>query len=739
MDDKIQIINKCMKKAIGEKNPDDAIKQFLKEAGTLLHAHAIYIFTIIGEGRYDRNFVWRQDGRQARADMQIITEQEFIPEWWNQIHAGKVIVDIGMDKYSHSLPRGYKRTQEAELSSLVVAPVSSGETDYGFLAFSNAADEFLHDCESLYEISASFVAVMLQQRQNAEYIRESSTHDSLTGVLSINAFWDVVDPAIKNVGNNPEAEKMAIIFMDVHHFKIINGMKGHQTGNNLLRELGSCIKEIAGTEAVGRSTADHFYILTEDKKAENIIQNVHAYMKDTAEEKCDIRAGIYTIDGTEISASLAAGRAKLARDNISDNQLDYYSRYDRNEEKKIIFDTYITKNLDKALEEGWVKLYLQPIVGLLTGSVVRYEALARWQDPVKGLLSPISFIGALEESRLLYKLDLYMIEKVCCFLSEKRKAGKQMTTISVNLSRHDLEISDIHERINRLMEKYDLGHELLAIEITESALMDNESTIQDHIKKFHEDGYKVWLDDFGSGYSSLNVLQNYDFDLLKIDMMFLRNKNEKTPVVLTDIVDMAKRIGMFVLSEGVETKEDYDFLHEIGCNLVQGYYISKPLAADECLPFLQKKGYEEGKKEDIEFYRSIGRVNVLKPHFLNELNEGSNTGSRDPISLHITEDHKLKTIYMNKASRDWTAGSGLQEIALIDHGKEVPHSQNSKLVDECLNQIHKIGDIAYLDYHTEKNSGRITIQMIAKDKRRRAYMSIAYSLEKKMNPRGENK
>lgn len=724
---KIQIINLCMKKSIGETDPDASIRAFLQEAGRLLRAHAIYIFTINEDHSYDRTFTWREDGQAPRADMQTITEDQFVPEWWDAFHAGKMVIDKNFGRFLTTDAKGYKRIREAELNSIVIVPIVLGNHVHGLLVFSNVAEEFLHGNDELYEISASYVAVMLQQRQNVEYIKETAAHDELTRVLSINAFWNMVDPLIRRTRDDGTAEKMAIIFLDIHHFKIINGTNGHEAGDKLLQELGTVLIRFAGGDAVGRSTADHFYVVTEDAGAEKLVRRVHDYMQREAEMTCDIRAGIYTIDGTEISASLAAGRAKLARDLIADNQYLYYRRYDMNTENRLIQDTYITRKIDEALEKEWVEAYYQPVVNPLTGRISGFEALARWNDPEWGLLSPASFIGALEESWLLYKLDLYIIEKVCRHIARSRELGISSVPVSVNLSRHDLELPELHEKINAILDSFNLEHEMLAIEITESALIDSEQVIQDNIGQFHRDGYQVWLDDFGSGYSSLNAVQNYDFDVLKIDMQFLRNQNEKTPVILSDIVDMAKRTGMLALSEGVETREDYDFLKEIGCNFIQGYYIARPLPAKECYRFIRDHGYLEETKEDRKFYRTIGRVNILRSFFSPAEAEEQNTGSRDPISISIVENGLYHTVYVNNACRKWFEFIRSSDPDFADDADADTNGRksiNSERIWECIDGLQDPGDYAHIDYITKGYSWKLVFQMIAKDRNRRAFMVL---------------
>jgi len=196
---------------------------------------------------------------------------------------------------------------------------------------------------------------------------------------------------------------------------------------------------------------------------------------------------------------------------------------------------YIIANLDNAIKNEWIKVYYQPEIRSLSGRVCGYETLARWQDPKHGMLSPAAFIGVLEEHNLIHKLDLYVIDKGCSDLALLREyGGGRDTRLSVNLSRRDFELCDIFTEVDKIRQKYQLSPEFLHIEITESAFNDDTIRISEIISCFRKAGYKVWMDDFGSGYSSLNNLKNYDFDLVKIDMAFLKNfaTNQKGPSYL---------------------------------------------------------------------------------------------------------------------------------------------------------------------------------------------------------------
>ena len=240
---------------------------------------------------------------------------------------------------------------------------------------------------------------------------------------------------------------------------------------------------------------------------------------------------------------------------------------------------YVINTLDEAIEKGYIKVYYQPVVWSGDRKICGCEALARWIDPTYGFLSPGDFIPILEEVRLIHKLDRTIFELVCKDLRNLLDEGKKIIPVSLNFSRLDFELMDTVFVFEELIERYQIPKEFVHVEITESALNNNHETLQQCIEKLHNDGFSIWLDDFGSGYSSLNVLKDFHFDVLKIDMKFLTNFEKKpvSKVILDAIIKLSEKIGMLTLTEGVETQEQADFLSEIGCGRLQGYLFGKPL------------------------------------------------------------------------------------------------------------------------------------------------------------------
>jgi EAL domain-containing protein (putative c-di-GMP-specific phosphodiesterase class I) len=254
-------------------------------------------------------------------------------------------------------------------------------------------------------------------------------------------------------------------------------------------------------------------------------------------------------------------------------------------------------------------------VRAFTTRACAFEALSRWVDPELGLISPADVIPTLEEAHLIHKHDVHIVRRVCADIRTRLDQGKRVLPVTVNLSRLDFGLCDIFEEVERAVTAYGIERSLIGIEVTESALTDAASAFQHEVERFRDAGYEVWIDDFGSGYSSLNVLKDFDFDVLKIDMAFLRGLEESrsSREILCTIVDMAKRIGIRTLAEGVETQAQYDFLRTIGCEMIQGFLFGAPMPVERAVTDIAVR--LEGDHERA-YLDSVGRVNLLSqaPH-----------------------------------------------------------------------------------------------------------------------------
>lgn len=347
-------------------------------------------------------------------------------------------------------------------------------------------------------------------------------------------------------------------------------------------------------------------------------------------------------------------------------------------------ENYILEHFDEALKNKWIEVYYQPVVRTITGAFCGAEALARWNDPEKGLLSPAEFIPVLEETGRITELDLYVLEQICQDYQMVSQRGNRVLPVSFNLSRKDLLHDDIIERIEAIMARYNVPRELVNVEITESAFVEDVERIGPVLKKLHELGYQVWMDDFGSGYSSLGILKDYSFDEIKIDMSFLSKFDKKARNIIRSVVTMAKRIGVQTLAEGVETKEQYVFLYTIGCEKIQGYYFGRPMPGDVL---------EQHVKDTQQTVESLALHNYY--------NKISAVDYQTDAPLMIIEKCKKKfhILYSNKKYTDVLRRDGIDSIqqweAILNDPKDPMNHFHTMFVEHKLQQIGEEQVITY--------------------------------------------
>ncbi|WP_407456604.1 EAL domain-containing protein [Fibrobacter sp.] len=481
-------------------------------------------------------------------------------------------------------------------------------------------------------------------------------------------------------------ERSTITFFNVMSFKTINQRFSYQGGNKYLCKFRDELQKLFEGEKVLRAGADHLVVISLNLSVEEIALRIKLLNKamSTYEGglRNQIKAGIYIADGTPQQPIVMMDRASIACREVHGIFNREYAVFDEELRKKHEQKQYVLEHFEEAFEKGYFKVFYQPIYRSLNKKVCGYEALARWIDPNRGMISPLIFIEVLEKVHLIHKLDAYIIEQVCKDLRDDIDSGYAYQPISVNLSRLDFELSDIKKVVDSAVAKYDVPKEYIVLEVTESAFASDLSNLGEVISAFRADGYQVWIDDFGSGYSSFNNLQTYDFDFLKIDMNFLRNfdKTPKSKVIIASIVDMAKKLGIHTLAEGVETLEQYEYLKQIGCELIQGYYFSKPLPVED---FHTKRtdlcGFttNETPKERL-YYDGIGRLNFLENTPLRE--RKLEIASEIPIAIVEGKNRKYRFIFVNSAFKDIINlfGAGTPDEVLEQLYKHGPSDLASK-------------------------------------------------------------
>lgn len=410
------------------------------------------------------------------------------------------------------------------------------------------------------------------------------TYDNLTGMYNERAFNELVHTLLINNKN----EQYVIIRFDVEQFKIINDLFGLDEGDKILKFIADKIKHFTDENGIcSRINADIFAICAKHSISKNkeLVDNITLALKDyPLNFKILPCFGLYIVDNPDINVNHMLDCANLASKTVKESFLKRYAYYDEGLRSSLINKYEIINDMNTALTEKQFVIYLQPKYNVALKKIEGSEALVRWIHPTKGLISPGNFIPIFEQNGFILKLDAYVLEETCKLI-RKWIDSKYITPlpVSVNLSRMNLYNTNLCNDIIRIVEQYDIPTELIELEITESAYTNNASQLIDTMTCLQNYGFKILMDDFGSGYSSLNMLKDIPVDTLKIDLKFLSDsdKNHRGNNILKSVVIMANSLHLETIAEGVETKDQLDFLHNIGCNSIQGYYYSKPLPVPE--------------------------------------------------------------------------------------------------------------------------------------------------------------
>lgn len=456
--------------------------------------------------------------------------------------------------------------------------------------------------------------------------------DTLTGLMDIRTFLETMRSwRIKERDLSTEGE-LVVLYFDLINFRMINLLYGMAYGDDVLRNIGGCLKSCFENDPVSHWDVDHFVILTNtldlEKRVGDAVKRIKSFL--TGNVECSVGACVW--NDHSLNVETVCNRAKAAADESRKKIGLHFSYYSKAIGDALQTAVYVVSHIDEAISRGWILVYYQPVVRALTGQICGMEALARWKDLKRGLLPPISFIKPLEEARLIYKLDLCVIRQVVEQIADRYHKNQPEIPISINLSRLDFLCCDIYQEIENLVREYKIPRRMLHLEVTESIMMSDEDDTLKALQSFREAGYEIWMDDFGSGYSTLNLLKDYQFDLLKMDMVFLRKDSDRSHEVIRSIIDMDKRLGIRTLAEGVETEEQADFLRKSGCEKLQGYYFAPPMPFQEALDRCLSRGIGVESAQQKICYDALSRIN-----FMTDI----------PILVWEVENHQARILFAN--------------------------------------------------------------------------------------------
>ena len=409
--------------------------------------------------------------------------------------------------------------------------------------------------------------------------------DSLTGIFKKDEFIKQTRKLIDKYKDN----KFAIIHFDIYKFHMFNTAYGKEEGDKLIKYLaGICkgISKIYTPMTYCHEDADVFYMCmpfvseakTEEffryvRKEINKFRNDYEFLPDF---------GVYIIEDRKLDVQDMMGYAGFAAKNCKGSYIKNFAYYSKEMSDNVLKEQFILNNMNQAIKEEQFIIFLQPKYELTTNMIKGAEALVRWENPEKGMISPGDFIPIFEKNGFIMALDFYVWEHTCQIIAKWIKDGHEAYPVSVNVSRVSLYNPNVADVIGSLVDKYEIPANLLQLELTESAYTDNPVMIKETMLKLHSMGFTILMDDFGSGYSSLNVLKDIAVDILKIDMKFMAKGDVpgRSENILAAVVRMAKWLNMPVVAEGVETVEQAKFLKSIGCEYVQGYYFAKPMPVE---------------------------------------------------------------------------------------------------------------------------------------------------------------
>ena len=490
-----------------------------------------------------------------------------------------------------------------------------------------------------------------------ESMLNESFYDHLTGLPGMSYFFELAESGRRWM--YAWDKQPVLLYIDLNGMKFYNQKYGFAEGDRLLQAFGHILTRTFGHHNCGHLAQDHFVVLTEGAGIAERLQQLFIDARELNNGRSlPVRVGIYLDWAEDVSVGIACDRAKIACDTLRNSYRSCFTYYEKslldNEEHR----RYILSNLDRAIEEGWIRVYYQPIVRSLNGRVSNEEALARWADPDKGLLFPDQFIPYLEEAGLSYKLDLHVLEKVLGKLKLQEDSGLYLVPQSVNLSRSDFEACDMVEEIRRRVDAAGISRTMITIEITESTIGSDFDFMREQVARFQQLGFPVWMDDFGSGYSSLDVLQSIRFQLIKFDMRFLQSfdEGESGKIILTELMRMATALGTATVCEGVETQEHVRFLQEIGCTKLQGFYFCRPIPLETIL-----ERYESGTQigfenpEESAYFDSIGKINLFDLGSVANDRSGLMGNYFDTLPMGIVEvsDSSARYVRGNRAFCDF--------------------------------------------------------------------------------------
>ena len=491
---------------------------------------------------------------------------------------------------NHNVKRRFMEL-DLEMSKLS-ASVDQMMADVGADSSKNEPETIIASADEIEQLAEKIRIVQKDMNFYERLQKDQFYSDPITGIPNLNYVKQFSDEKLSRLWASRTVP--AIVYFDIRSMVSYNTEYGYSRGDDLLKLTAETIREAFPDALVGRGEGDHFIVIDayDDgivRKSEIINETIRkrAYGRTTG-----IQCAMVKME-PDMNAAEGIQRARNTLKKIGDDLNVVCRLYSPEEDDDFLSGRFIIQNFEEALRNGWIRVFYQPILRTRTEKIAVLEALARWIDPQHGAISPGQFIPILSKYHLLHKLDLYMVKQICKEFRTREEAGLPLIPVSINFSAQDFDYIDVSGALNRLLEEYGISRDSIIVEITEQDLAQATEHFRDQLQKIHESGYRLWLDDFGSGYSSLNVISQFPVDRIKFDMELVRHLDDNqgaNRIIMKSITEMCRQMGVHTLAEGIETEDQYQFLIDIDCEMVQGFYFFKPEPIETAIENIRKSG-----------------------------------------------------------------------------------------------------------------------------------------------------
>lgn len=563
----------CVKSLYKSDNPKSSIAYILKQLGSLLKADRAYIFEI-QENVMNNTYEWCADDVEPQIDFCQNMDVSLLGVWKAYFDEGKsaIMPDISVMKYE--FPVSYEVLAAQNIKSIVTSPLMLNGGWVGYIGVDNPDPSELEHFTMLETLSF-FLGISLERMKLNESLIRTSYHDALTSLYNRNKFSEDIE-AFSKLKNT----SMGIIYMDINGLKDINDNYGHLYGDHVLLEGAGILKEVFPEGLIYRVGGDEFVIFRINISEEHLqikVEELRKHFLSSLDCKGAI-GSVWTADCKTLQKKIADADEYMYKDKMEYYHSNPVSRRYRyyNDDSLLLSQKNI---LLAAMKNNQFEVYLQPKVDFNTRTIIGAEALIRYHNRKGELIPPDQFVPAMEQVKTIYYVDFFVVEQICSLIHGWLEQGFKVPPISVNYSRHTLMLPDFITRLENIWSKYKIPKKLLEVEINESSESMNDESLILIMEQLKEYGYPVCIDDFGVKYSNLALFVNANLDILKLDRSMVSDivTNHKSQLLIRSLAQICHDLDLQLIVEGVETEEQFQILHNLGCDGLQGYLISRPI------------------------------------------------------------------------------------------------------------------------------------------------------------------